>query len=180
MSKQTTDPGQPRRPGPETRRPPTSIDRTKSRTQLLRRHGLTVTDEHPNVITIFIDIPAGTSPYPIETTNSILNAVKQLIYEVDSRILTKEFCNPHNAPGPSYSRVMITAYTDQETPFTVYTAVFEALVSLLDSLAERDARGEILEIDEKWMIEEGCIVIQWVRSGVPLERYFNNPVVDLQ
>lgn len=127
-----------------------------------------------------MDIPNGThlSPMQPEPTNHILKVIIWLIEQVKERLTTKEFCNPHDMPMPTYSRIRITVLTDKETPFGVYTAVYEALVSLLESLLERDARGEILEITEDWAMVEDCVCVQWDRCEEPLDIYFNNPVVN--
>lgn len=160
--------------------PFTPTNPIQARTQRLRRHGLSVSDEAPNTITIFLDITNGThlSPMPPKPINHILEVIIWLIEQVKDRLRTKEFCNPHDRPMPTYSRIRITVVTDKGTPFGVYTAVYEALVSLLESLLERDARGEILEINEDWAIVEDCVCVQWDGCEEPLNTYFNNPVVN--
>lgn len=152
----------------------------QARTQHLRRHGLSVSDDAPDSITIFMDIPNGThlSPMPPKPINHILNVILWLIEQVEDRLTTKEFCNPLDMPMPTYSRIRITVVTDKGTPFGVYMAVYEALVSLLESLLERDARGEILEINEDWAIVEDCVCVQWDGCEEPLNTYFNSPVVN--
>ncbi|KAL4915530.1 hypothetical protein BDW62DRAFT_188389 [Aspergillus aurantiobrunneus] len=136
------------------------------------------------MISIFLDIPQGENsvipnPSPVQVPNPILYAIKLFIDEVDSRLRTQEFCNPHNPPLPSYSRVMITTYSKKETPFGIYQAIREDLTSLQETLTKRDARGEILNLDENWRIYEGELFIEWVKDGIPSEVYYNSPVPDL-
>ncbi|RDW76731.1 uncharacterized protein DSM5745_06723 [Aspergillus mulundensis] len=154
---------------------PTNPTDVPTRAQLMRRHGLIVSDETPDIITILLDIPRDEEK---KEKNFILTVLRNMIEVVQMRLVTKEFANPHEAVDPRNSRAIVTAITDSPTPFAVYKDIHRALVSLRDSLAEKEARGEILEMDENWVYFEGCIRMQWVEGVVPLERHYNAPVSD--
>ncbi|KAL4986169.1 hypothetical protein BDW68DRAFT_178983 [Aspergillus falconensis] len=113
-------------------------------------------------------------------TNFILAIFQNLIHIVKTRLVTKEFANPHSSLDLWSSRSMITVFADAQMPFDVYSDIHEAFLSLQDSLGGRDAKGATPELDENGEIHEGCIVIEWVERGIPLERFNDTPVSDTQ
>ncbi|KAL4898841.1 hypothetical protein BDW74DRAFT_184310 [Aspergillus multicolor] len=157
---------------------PTNSTDVPTRPQLMRRHGLIVSNETPSMISILVDVPREGFP---KQKNYILAAVQNMIEIVQTRLITKEFANPHALVHFKNSRVIITAFTESPTPFTVYRDVIHpSLVALRDNLARRDAMGEVLEMDENWVYFEGCIRMQWLDAGVSVEEYYNAPISDPQ
>ncbi|KAI9368428.1 hypothetical protein BJX61DRAFT_546554 [Aspergillus egyptiacus] len=169
---------------------PTPSTNESTRRDLLTRHGLVVSDENPNHITIIVDVPCNSDPDEGKKTGKedkeeeeeippytwawynrlYTRLIGWMLHEVQCRLCRQEFCNPFGPPKADYGRIALTVDTDAPTPNTVFKDVERVLLDFAGRIEEAVQDGVELDFDRT--MEELGLVFEWMSGGQRGGRFY--------